>query len=310
MFITNVTQEHKGDENLAGFFGFFDYSKPGLGVGKDEQQKHSFFVFFEIFFRKFWNLVLINLFYFISCLPFLIIGFISLYFKNYLLSFLFIFLFIATIGPATSGFTFIMRNLAREEHAFIWLDYKDTIKRNWKQSLAVSFINAIIFILVFISVQFYYENYISNSWYIIPFGIGISCSIIFMFMQYYLYVMIITFNLTLKQLYKNAFLFAFIGLLRNFLTTIVVIITALIAFFLPLITLSSVVAIFPLTLMFVPFIALSFLGLLINRAVWSLIKKYMIDPYNKENGINDKKDDLEPLFEDMGREKPIKKYLK
>jgi uncharacterized membrane-anchored protein len=61
---------------MAGFFGFFDYSKAGPGISNDEPQKYGFFAFFDIFFRKFWNLVTINIVYFVSCLPFVILSFV------------------------------------------------------------------------------------------------------------------------------------------------------------------------------------------------------------------------------------------
>ena len=47
---------------------------------------------------------------------------------------------IAITGPATAGVTYVTRNWARDEHAFIWADFKDAVKENWKQSLVISFI--------------------------------------------------------------------------------------------------------------------------------------------------------------------------
>ena len=37
---------------LAGFFGFFDYTKPGKGVNKDEPKKKGILRFFELFFPE------------------------------------------------------------------------------------------------------------------------------------------------------------------------------------------------------------------------------------------------------------------
>lgn len=54
---------------MAGFLGFGNYDKPGKGVGKDEPQKHAFFYFFELYFRKFWKIIEANLlFSFSACL--------------------------------------------------------------------------------------------------------------------------------------------------------------------------------------------------------------------------------------------------
>ena len=47
----------------------FNYSKPGPGVEKEEQQKRRFFLFFELFFRKFWKLIQLNLLYLLFWIP-------------------------------------------------------------------------------------------------------------------------------------------------------------------------------------------------------------------------------------------------
>ena len=52
----------------------FNYSKPGPGVEKEEQQKRRFFLFFELFFRKFWKLIQLNLLYLLFWIPPLIAG--------------------------------------------------------------------------------------------------------------------------------------------------------------------------------------------------------------------------------------------
>ena len=71
---------------MAGFFGLFDYSKPGKGVDKNGPQKKRFFHFFELYFRKFWKLITLNMLYVLFCIP------------------------IVTIGPATAAMTYILKN--------------------------------------------------------------------------------------------------------------------------------------------------------------------------------------------------------
>ena len=46
-----------------------NYSKPGKGVEKDEQQKRPFFLFFELFFAKFWKMIQLNLLYLLFWIP-------------------------------------------------------------------------------------------------------------------------------------------------------------------------------------------------------------------------------------------------
>ena len=111
--------------------GFFSnmYNKEGPGVDKDAPQKHRFFLFFELYFRKFWQLITLNLIYFVFCIP------------------------IVTIGPATAGFTYVLRNFSREEHSFVWMDFFDNFKKNFKQSFIVSLLNLLAGIVISYSVQ-------------------------------------------------------------------------------------------------------------------------------------------------------------
>ena len=48
---------------MAGFLGMFNYNKEGPGVDKNAPQKRGMVVFFEIFGRKFWKLMVAALLY-------------------------------------------------------------------------------------------------------------------------------------------------------------------------------------------------------------------------------------------------------
>ena len=58
---------------------------------------------------------------------------------------------IAITGPATAGVCYVTRNWARDEHAFVWSDFKDAVKENWKQSLVISLITSLVPIVVYLS---------------------------------------------------------------------------------------------------------------------------------------------------------------
>lgn len=290
---------------------FNSYLKPGPGVSKDAPQKTAFFLFFDIYFRKFWDLIKVNLLYFISILIFFVpasliliplftnfketVGNLFLTYQSggthFSLPNPWLILYalpIGLAGPATAGFTYIMRNFAREEHAFLWSDYKDTIKANWKQALAVGLLQIVVSTLLVFSISYYYQSSHAHLVFLLPFVFTMIVSLLFLFMQYYVYVLIITFRLTLLQVFRNALIFAFLGLGRNFLITIFSAVALLLTFYFV-----------PLAVVFLPMITLSTIGLIINFAVWPIIQKYMIDP----NPDNQKKPSEEAVFEDTGREK-------
>ena len=225
---------------MAGFFGLFDYTKPGPGVPKDAPPKSPFIVFFEILQRKFWNFIKINMMFLIFNLPAVLAGMFVLFrffphifpdamespealFKDTIMKFVLLTVMMCvpmiTTGPAQAGFTYILRNYSREEHAFIWGDFKDAAISNLKQSLIVSTINFLVTFLTLLSIRAYW---ILTDIGQIPGLLGLAgLAVMFMMlmlfacMNIYIYPLMVTFELTLKQLYKNSLIFAIIKFIPN-----------------------------------------------------------------------------------------------
>ncbi len=228
---------------------FNNYMKEGKGVGKEEKTPR-FLLFFQIFFRKFWNLVMLNMLYVLFCIP------------------------IVTIGPATAGMTKILRNYAREEHAFVWGDFIETFKKNFKQSFLFSLLD--LFVLTFLTLDLLSIQNVTNQVLSTVSMAAILFSLtIWIFMRYYIYTMMITFRLTFRQLLKNAFIFCWAGFFRNlFLTAIIALITLLAVWYLGIIYLGF----------FLLIIYFSLCGFLINFMTYPLIKKHMIDGFDPQTG--------------------------
>jgi hypothetical protein len=120
--------------------------------------------------------------------------------------------------------------------------------------------------------------------------------------------MLVTFKLSIKQIYKNSLIFAFAGLGRNFLLFIIFGLCYAIA--ISILFLSLPIGIILISLMYI-FLFPAFRMLLIQFTVFPLIKKHMIDPYYKDRPNEDKaakqalniyddeeSDDEERVFED------------
>jgi uncharacterized membrane protein YesL len=278
------------------FFGLFNYSKAGPGVSKNEPQKKAFFSFLDLYFRKFWLLIKLNLLYsislFILSIPFLFILIPCLMSKVSPFSIVFFIslLPLAFTGPLTAGFTYVLRNYVREEHVYLWSDYIETAKKNWKQGTVVALINVFAFSIFAIIIPFYSNagnlTTAMGIFSVLLFSFSFLFLIVYVFMQFYIYVILITFDLKLKQIYKNAMLFAFLSFWRNILTTV----------FLGLII--AVFAVVPVAYFLIPIIGFSTMGLIINFNVWPVIKKYMIDA-NPENVVEPI--EQKSLFEDKGK---------
>lgn len=292
---------------MAGFFGFFDYSKPGPGVPKDAPPKARIIVFFEIYFRKFWNLVKINLMFNIFNLPALVaVVFGSMYLiqrqitddpamdlaVRFIFGSVFLCVPLITVGPAQAGFTYILRNYSREEHAFLWWDFKDTAKSNFKQSIIISIIDFVAFILFGIIINFYfsveYPSEAANLMVIFARAMVIISFTVFLIMHMYIYPILVTFKLTMKQVYRNSLIFALAKFLPNLGILILCILLILLSFYFN--TLIGVVLYI--------FLTVSTIGLITNFYVYPKIKKHMIDKLEPEEDDEDYDEDMEELEEE------------
>lgn len=234
-----------------GFGGFFNYDKPGPGVKKDAPRKKTFFVVLETWFRNFFKLMAVSLVY--SVLTVLLIP----------------------SGLAAAGMTNVARNLARDKHSFGLSDFVETIKKNWKQGLIAGIINVVIDLVNGYAIYFYMTG--QDMLTIIGFGMSVALFILFRFIKYHLWLLLITFKLPLKKMYKNCFLFAFVNWKANLIIGItellcLAICAALIVFgyyyIFIVLGIFLAVAVFP-----------GFIHLLTQTLIFPKVKELMIDPY-------------------------------
>ncbi|AGC68183.1 hypothetical protein Cst_c11880 [Thermoclostridium stercorarium subsp. stercorarium DSM 8532] len=294
---------------MAGLFGFFDYTREGPGVPKDAPPKPRIRIFFEVLGRKFWNIVKVNMLFGVFNIPALLFLVFfaaylqalitqnavmdaeemanSLFFGTIPLMTIFVCLPLITVGPAQAGMTYILRNYSREEHAFIWGDFKEQAIKNFKQSMIVSIINAFFTVLVILDIYFYLNFNKDNLLMTAATAFIIVAFLIFMMMSMYIYPMMVTFDLTIRQLYKNAFLFAIMKFFPNLLILIVIFLIVFFSFYYPVIG----------YLMFI-FITMGLTSYITNFYVYSKIDKYMIQPVLQANKENGETSDEEKIFSD------------
>lgn len=284
---------------MAGIFGFFDYSKPGPGVPKDAPPKAPILLFFELYQRKFWNLAKLNIMFNLFNIPAVLLGlYMMLTFfpdmellnagaqdpnmlaLDILLKFtnLAILLCIpmVTVGPAQAGFTYVLRNYAREEHAFIWSDFKENALKNLKQSLIVSGIDFILTFVMLWSIRTYFALSSGNILMTVGLVFTVLVFVIFAIMHMYIYPLMVTFELNTKQLYKNALIFAIIKLPMNILI-------GLLCAFLIMLSFGRIVAFNPVIgIIIYIFLTTSLIGFITNFYAYPKLKKYMMTEESEE----------------------------
>ena len=109
-------------------------------------------------------------------------------------------------GPVQAGMAHICRNWARDEHAFIWSDFKDAVKENWKQGLGISTLTGLLVFFIPTALWYYWGMgqgaNASLLWYV-PIGILLCLSLIWFLGLAFFYPVMVGYNVTFRQLVKN-----------------------------------------------------------------------------------------------------------
>ena len=295
---------------------FFDYESAGPGISKNAPRKKGIGLFFDILFRKFWQLMGVNLLYFLFFIPLLLILSVISFFNNEIvvlvLSAILLLTFMVTIGPATAGMAKIMRCYLIEKHTFIVRDFFRTFRKNFKKASIIGFIDCLVLFSVYASFSVYpvmAAQYDMKILYL-PMTLTLSIALIVMMMNYYIYLMLIATSLSLKNLIKNSFALAFVAMKKNILTTLISFVCIGIMFVL-------MIYVFPLFLVILPIFPAAFMCYVASFNSYPVIQKYVINPYYTSIGevnpelVKEEPGEDEAIFEDMGgKEKPIEKRKK
>jgi len=113
---------------------------------------------------------------------------------------------IAITGPFTAGVSYVTRNWARDEHAFIWSDFKDALKANWKQSLVVSVITSILPAAIYVGWRYYGQMAGNSVIMIVPQVLVVLVGIIWAISVTYMHPMIVTYELKQMDVFRNSLL--------------------------------------------------------------------------------------------------------
>ena len=279
------------------------FTKPGPGVDKDAPEMVRILQFFEIFWGQLSKLCLLNMIYFVAALP-LVFG-IYLCFELKVDAPLFV--AVRTIGgvatmdlavlilivvsifvtfPATLGFTFVIRNIQRREHAWIWHDFIKHTKANYKKGVINGIVTLLVYYLLFNAHAMYYSQAMFASEHINTFLAILMVALIigFTWAQFYINTMIVTFDLRLRDIYKNALLFAISKAPFNIFITILCL-----ALGLGLYVLSLLIPLLGILMTFL--ILYSLFGFIIVFCVYPTIDKYMITPAEESAEIEEEKEE-------------------
>ncbi|MEA5013957.1 MAG: YesL family protein [Candidatus Limiplasma sp.] len=144
---------------------------------------------------------------------------------------------IAITGPFTAGVAYVTRNWARDEHAFVWSDFRDAVKENWKQGLAISTITGFMPLVFYVCWMFYGEMAKTSAFFMVPQILSLTIVAIWLCSLTYFYPLMVTYKLRFRALLRNGLLLTIgrlpmsVGL--KLLSLVPGLIAAVVAFFTP-----------------------------------------------------------------------------
>ena len=298
---------------MAGFFGFFDYSRPGRGISKDEPQKTGIALYFDILLRRFWKFITLNLLYLLFSVPALaVIFFLSSEAVMRLASAVIDFskisadesraLWLLTItlssivfavfgsGAARGALSYVMNNFVNDRHSWIWSDFWEHLKKNFIQGTVVFVIDMVALVLFSVSIYFYSycmpQKYLSLALRSVVFAVFL----VFLMMHMYIYPIMAVFKLKVKDIYRNSLLLVMARLPWNFLAFAVS--GGVLAAF---VYASLVSGIGIILMLLIGFVLIAYTQMFMTNNV---VKKYLLEPALAMENREEKHEDDETVFED------------
>lgn len=274
-----------------------DFNAAGPGVPDDEPQKHGVLRFFIVSGRKFWDMVLLNIMYLISSLPaillYTVIGWVFLgdtgrgvgtllaaeglgaeellmlqEGMHLILAFCFALLMVGCLGSGAprAGMSYVLRNYSVESHAFLWSDFKEHSLKNFGKATAMLIIDlVIVFVLCF---DIYAYSNQSGFLGLTATYFAIFLFIIYILMHPYIYMQMVSFDMNLKDIIKNAFYLTVIKLFQN-IGCFIFALGLMILFI-------DVVYQWNMLIFVLVFLLYSFPCLVLDMNSFSVVKKYMV----------------------------------
>lgn len=173
-------------------------------------------------------------------------------------------------GPIHCGVTYVLRNYSRQTHS--WLsDIWDKAKENWKQGMLFGILDVLVAALIVFNMTYKPTAELETIAHISKY-ITLLVGIFYVFMRKYIYLMIVTVQLNLRSIIKNAWLLAFIGIFRNFFSGLANLLLWILAYLL-------IMVVHPFfEILFLGLFIYSFTNFLSINACYPLIDKYLVQP--------------------------------
>ena len=106
-------------------------------------------------------------------------------------------------GAGAPGLMYVLRNWARDQHAFTFSDFRDAVKGNWKHGLVVGLINGISLLVSYVAVIYYGQMAAQNFVWIVPQMLVVMMLALWWMINMLIFNMMVTYEMNLKVLIRN-----------------------------------------------------------------------------------------------------------
>ena len=257
-------------------FDFFS-TKEGKGVEKIEYTPR-FTLFWEIFARKIWLLIKSNFIYLLTSIlavMFLWMGYgtiargeLATLKGAAFLSASTLYLSVVGIGFIMPGLTFLTRYFSRQRHVWVFSDFFEQLVTNFKKGVVLFCVDSLLIYLATVAFALYGELALNNTVMLIPLGFLAVCLLVYFMMHFYMYPILVTFDLNLKYVLKDSLLLTLAHLPWNILIFLII----------TVITFAMYVVNISIGLLFFGIIGIAFMNFLINFMVDPIIDKHLYIP--------------------------------
>ena len=218
-----------------------NFQKEGKGISKDTPEKTGFALFLETLIRELGSLIKLNFLFLLFSIP------------------------IITIPASFAALTNVSMKIARQQHVFVFSDFKESFKKNWKQSSLLGIFFLLLFSLVTISLIFYSNALPNNNFLYVPLFICNFINLLLLFSFIYSFPLLTTVKLSLKDTLKNSFLLSIISLKNTLIAIVFTIIIFSVSIFL-----------FPFTIFAILTLSFSLTAFINSFFSWPAIQQYVI----------------------------------
>lgn len=136
-------------------------------------------------------------------------------------------------GPILAGVSYVCNRWVRDEHVFMFSDFKDAVKENWKQALALQAFSMLIYFLSTVSLRIY-ATFTDNQWLMV-----LGFSVLFLvisavaMMNNFMIPMCVRYRMRVKDIIRNSFLLAVVRLPKAVVMTLLLLVPYLLMAFIP-----------------------------------------------------------------------------